>query len=187
MLKNVFGCFCLLIMLSGCQTVQTPDQVAAAFWEAMAAGDIETARDYATQESRYLVTRQQNLADASWKTGKVLIDGGSARVATVLTLQKPENNRILTFDTVLSKEHDLWKVDYQQTLNNLLNQPFGSLFKSLREIGEAINQELEQQIPLFEKQLKSFSEELIRQLDQFRRDLEKSLPPEKQGSHPGTI
>jgi len=57
----------------------------------------------------------------------------------------------------------------------------------LRAIGDAINKELEQQIPLFEQQIRSFSEELIRQLDDFRRQLEKSMPPEKQKPHPGVI
>jgi hypothetical protein len=185
-IKTAFiGAF-LLFMLSACQTVSTPDQVTTAFWKAMVDGDIETARSHTMHETQHLVTRQQNLEDASLETGKVLIDGGNARVATVLTLQKPENNRILSFDTVLAKENNRWKVDYQQTLNNLLHQPFGEIFKSLGKIGEAINKELEQQIPLFEQQLKSFSEELIRQLEEFRRELEKNLPPEKQQLHPGT-
>jgi len=177
----------LLFMLSGCQTVSTPEQVTQAFWEAMADGDLETARSHTLRDGLHLVARQQNLEDASLETGKVLIEGGNARVATVLTLQKPENNRVLTFDTVLSKEDNRWKVDYQQTLNNLLNQPFGEIFKSLGKIGEAINKELEQQIPLFERQLKSFSDELLRQMEEFRRQLEKSIPPEKQPPHSGTI
>jgi len=176
-----------LFMLSGCQTVSTPEQVTQAFWEAMADGDLETARSHTLRDGLHLVARQQNLEDASLETGKVLIEGGNARVATVLTLQKPENNRVLTFDTVLSKEDNRWKVDYQQTLNNLLNQPFGEIFKSLGKIGEAINKELEQQIPLFERQFKSFSDELLRQMEEFRRQLEKSIPPEKQPPHSGTI
>ncbi|WP_374087406.1 hypothetical protein [Methylomicrobium lacus] len=186
-IKNAVRGFVFLFMLSGCQTVSTPEQVTEAFWEAMADGDLETARSYALRDSQHLVGRQQNLEDATLETGKVLVEGGNARVATVLTLQKSENNRVLTFDTALSKENDRWKVDYQQTLNNLLNQPFGEIFKSLSKIGEAINKELEQQIPLFERQLKSFSEELLRQMEEFRRQLEKSIPPEKQPPHSGTI
>jgi hypothetical protein len=133
------------------------------------------------------VTKQQNLEGASLKTGEVVIDGPNARVSTIMTLKKPESNKPLSFNTVLLKQNDLWKVDYQQTLNNLSVLPFGELFKSLRAIGDAINKELEQQIPLFEKQIKSFSEELIRQLDEFRRNLEKSIPPENQKPHSGTI
>jgi len=186
-LAGLTGLLSLLFMLSGCQAVLTPEQVTTAFWEAMAEGNLDSAKKYATQETQHLVTKQQNLEDATLKTGVVLIDGSNATVSTIMTLKKPESNNVLSFDTVLLKENDLWKVDYQRTLNNLLNLPFGDIFKSLRAIGEIINKELEQQIPLFEKQIKSFSEELIRQLDEFRRQLEKSVPPEKQKPHSGTI
>jgi len=185
-IKHAAGGFILCCLLSGCQAVSTPEQVTTAFWEAMADGDLETARSHTLRASQPLVSRQHNLEDAALETGKVTIDGGNARVATVLTLQKPDIDRVLTFDTVLAKENQRWKVDYQQTLNNLLHQPFGALFKSLSEIGEAINKELENQIPLFEQQLKSFSEELIRQLEQFRRELEKSIPPDQQRQPPGS-
>jgi len=173
-LVRLAGFLSLLFLLSGCQTALTPEQVTTAFWEAMAEGDPDSARKYATQETQHLVTKQQNLEDASVKTGAILIDGSNATVATVMTLKKPENNKVLSFDTVLLKENDLWKVDFQRTLNNLSNLPFGDIFKSLRAIGETINKELEQQIPLLDKQIKSFSEELIRQLDEFRRQLEKA-------------
>lgn len=186
-LTRVAGLFSLLFMLSGCQTVSTPEQVTLAFWEAMTQGNLESARRHATHETQNLVTKQQNLEGASIETGEVVIDGTKARVSTIMTLKKPENNKHLSFNTVLLKEHDLWKVDYQQTLNNLSILPFGELFNSLRAIGDTINKELEQQIPLFEKQIKSFSEELIRQLDEFRRNLEKSIPPEKPNPDSGTI
>ena len=178
-LAGLAGLFSLLFMLSGCQAVLSPEQVTLAFWEAMAQSNLESARKHATQETQHLVTKQQNLEGASIKTGEVVINGTNATVSTILTLKKPENNKLLSFNTVLLKENDLWKVDYQKTLNNLSILPFGELFNSLRAIGDAINKELEQQVPLFEKQIKSFSEELIRQLDEFRRNLEKSIPPEK--------
>lgn len=174
------GLFGLLFMLGGCQTALSPEQVSTAFWEAMAQGDLEAAKKHATQESQSLVTKQQNLEGASLKTGEVIVDGPHAKVATIITLTKPENSKVLTFDTVLLKENGLWKVDYQQTLDNLLILPFGEIFKSLRGIGDTINKQLELQIPFFEKQLKSFGEELNRQLEEFRRQLEKANPPAKQ-------
>jgi hypothetical protein len=186
-LAGLAGLFSLLFMLNGCQAVLTPEQVTLAFWEAMAQGDLESARKHATRETQHLVTKQQNLEDASIKTGEGVIDGPNARVSTIMTLKKPESNKPLSFNTVLFKENNQWKVDYQQTLNNLSILPLGEFFKNLRAIGDAINKELEQQIPLFEKQIKSFSEELIRQLDEFRRNLEKSIPPEKQKPYPGSI
>lgn len=181
------GFLSLLFLLSGCQAALTPEQVTTAFWVAMAESNLGSAREYATQGTQHLVTKQQNLEEATVKTGTILIDGSNATVATVMTLKKTQDNKALSFDTVLLKENDLWKVDYQRTLNNLSNLPFGDIFKSLQAIGETINKELEQQIPLFEKQIKSFSEELIRQLDEFRRQLEKAAPPEKQQPRSSTI
>ncbi len=181
------GLLSLLFLLGGCQAVLTPEQVTAAFWQAMAEGNLDSARKYATQETQHLVTKQQNLEDATVKTGAVLINGANATVATVMALKKTDGANVWSFDTVLLKEHDLWKVDYQRTLNNLSNLPFGDIVRSLQAIGETINKGLEQQIPLFEKQIKSFSEELIRQLDEFRRQLEKAAPPEKQQPHSNTL
>jgi hypothetical protein len=54
-------------------------------------------------------------------------------------------------------------------------------------LGETFNRELKQQIPLFEKQIRSFSQELIRQLDEFRREMEKAAPPEKQKPYSNSI
>ena len=182
----VAGFFLVMLLLSGCQTIKTPEQVTAAFWHAMARGDVEAARKLATQETRDLVSKQQNLENAKVQTGKIVINGVSATVETVLTLNKPENNKPLSFNTVLSKENDLWKVDYQHTLDNVLNQPLGELFKSLRAIGDTINKQLERQIPLIQKQIETFSDELIKELEEFNRQLEKNTPPEKQ-PHRGTI
>ncbi len=174
------GLLSLLLMLGGCQTALSPEQVTTAFWEAMAQGDIESARKYATQETQHLVVEQQNMKGASIKTGTIVIDGSNAKVATVITLKNTEGNKVLSFETVLLKENDLWKTNYQQTLDNLSILPLGDIFKNLRALGDTINKELEQQIPFFENQIKSFSEELIRQMDEFRRQLEKSSPTKKQ-------
>ena len=184
---NVAVLLSLLFLLSGCQAALSPEQVTAVFWKSLAEDNFDAARNYVTQETQHLVTKQQNLEGATVKTGAVLIDGPNARVSTIMTLKKPENDKVLSFETVLLKENDQWKVDYQRTLDNLINLPFGEIFKSLRSLGDTINKQLERQIPLFDKQIKSFSEELIRQLDEFRRQLEKSAPPEKQQSNSGVI
>jgi hypothetical protein len=168
----------LLFMLSGCQSGPPPEKVTRSFWDAMAQGDIETARQCTTQVSQYLVTQHEDLKDASLQTGTVDIDGDYAKVATTLRLKKPGPNNVVKFNTVLAEEDDQWKVDYLQTMNNFLHLPFGEVFKSLQGIGEAINKDLQQQLPLIEKQLKSFSDGLLRQMEEFRRQLEKSIPPE---------
>jgi hypothetical protein len=176
-LIRIAGLFGLLFILSGCQSGPPPEKVTQAFWEAMAQGDPEIARTYTTQVSQYLVTKQPELEQASPRTGSAKVDGDSAKVATVLTLKKPDNRKVV-FDTVLVEEDDQWKVDYLQTMNNYLHLPFGQIFRSLQGIGEAINKNLQQQLPELEKQLEGFSDGLLQQLEEFRRRLEKSVPPE---------
>lgn len=147
----------------------------------MANGDLESARKYATRETQDLVVKQENIMGSSLeKTGMIVIDGSNAKVATVIALKNSVSNKILSFDTVLLKENDAWKVDYRQTLNNLSIMPFGEVINSLRAIGDVVNKKLEQQVPFFENQIRSFSDELIRQLDEFRHQLEKANPIEKQ-------
>jgi hypothetical protein len=186
-LAHIVGLFVFLFMLGGCQSGPSPEKVTRQFWEAMAQGDIETARKHTTQVSQYLVTKQQNLEGASLQTGTVRIEEDNAKVPTTLTWKKPESHKVISFDTVLAEEDDRWKVDYLQTMNNFLHLPFGEIFKSLQGIGEAINRDLQQQLPLFEKQLRSFSDELLRQMEEFRRQLEKSVPPEPPRRDPRTI
>lgn len=185
-LAGLAGFLSLLLLLSGCQTVSTPEQVTEEFWEAMADDDLDAARKYSTRDTQYLVSTQPTLEDAAVKTETALINGASATVATLMTL-KTGSREVLSFDTVLLKENNQWKVDYQQTLNNLSILPLGDIFKSLRALGETFNRELKQQVPLFEKQIRSFSQELIRQLDEFRRQMEKAAPPEKQRRYPDSI
>jgi hypothetical protein len=176
-LPRLAGLFGLLLLLSGCQSGPPPEKVTQAFWEAMAQGDPEIARTYTTQVSQYLVTKQPELEQASLQTGAVKVDGDTAKVATILTLKRPDNRKV-AFDTVLIEEDDEWKVEYLQTMNNYLHLPFGQIFKSLQGIGEAINRDLQEHLPELEKQLEGFSEGLLRQMEEFRRQLEKSIPPE---------
>ncbi len=178
--SRLIGILSLLFILNGCQTTLSTEQTTTAFWKAMVNGELETARKYTDRETQDLVVKQENIMGASLeKTGVIVIDGPHAKVATVVILKNHENNNTLTFDTVLLKENDVWKVGYPKTINNLSILPFGEIIDSLRAIGDVINKKLEQQIPFFENQVRSFSDELIRQMDEFRHQLEKANPTER--------
>lgn len=172
------GLFCLLVLISGCQTPKTPEQVTAAFWTALIQADLETAKKFATQNSQHLITEEEARENATLSTAKIVINGSHATVETTMI----EEGRTISFNTALLKEGDLWKIDYQQTLTNISTIPFNGIFKSLEEIGETLNKQLEQQMPLFEKQIESFGEELKKQLDEFGRYLENPKKWKKQ--HP---
>lgn len=172
----------LLIILSGCQPT-TPEEVTTVFWEALIHGDIESAKKQATQETQQLVGKQQLIENSSLSIGQITINGLNATVETIIT----QTDNTLSFNTVLFKENDHWKVDYRQTLINISNEPFSGIIRSLQNIGDIFNKQLEQQTPLIEKEIESFGEELKRQLDEFRRNLENPKPPAKQKPYRDTI
>jgi hypothetical protein len=168
----LIGLFCLLALISGCQKPSHAGQVTTAFWTALIQADIESAKQYATEDSQHLITEKDIRKNATLSTGKIIVDDNHATVQTTLT----EGGRTYSFKTALLKESKLWKIDYKQTLINISTIPFNAIFKSLEEISETLNKQLEQQMPLFEKQLESFGEELKEQVDEFGRYLEN---PEK--------
>lgn len=193
-------------MLAGCQAAKTPDEVTAAFWEALIDDKLETAKAYATPASRDLVDREPHLKNASVKTGQVTIDGPTTSVETMITLAiNDEAGKTLSFNTVLAREHDKWLVDYRQTLTNISSLPFSIIIRNLQEIGDILHKQLEQQrpliekyidtfgrelekqLPLIKKQIESLGQDLEKELDKFGRQLEKPRQPDKQSPYPDTI
>jgi hypothetical protein len=113
----------------------------------------------------------------------VVADELNASVTTTIN----RNNKPVTFNTVLLKENDGWKVDFQQTHTNIAMVPFEGIAKSLQDIGDTFTNQLEQQIPLIEKEVESLGNELKGEIEKFGETLKKPNPPAKPKNHTGAI
>lgn len=166
-----FGLIGLLLCFAGCKPDNTPEGVALAFWQALAANDSVTARDYTSNNAPTIlnVPALPELHNATLKTGQIILNDASATVDILIT---HEHKPVITLQTFLIKENNSWKVEYQRTVNNLRQAPFNDFFKSLEDIGETLNQQLEQGLELF-------GEELKKQVDEFGRELQKNLPKKR--------
>jgi hypothetical protein len=173
---NVAGLFTLVLLLAGCEPPKTPEEVTHAFWLALSHNQIELAQKLATVDSRRLIYPADDEVDV--ETGQITINGDHAAVATTLD----RDGELSTFNTILAKESGEWRVDYRQTLANISAMPFNGIFNSLNRLGETFRDQLQQQMPLFEKQLELFGDELQQQLDEFGRYLEDPKKWKKQ--HP---
>ena len=171
------GLFCI-VLLSGCQTEKSPENVATSFWQALAQGKIENARKHVTQDSQHLVNLQDIDTHSSIKTGVAVIDESGAKVETTIT----RNKREVTFDTVLLKEQDTWKVDYLQTQMNISMIPLGEVVKSLQNMGDTFAKQLEQQLPQVQKEMESLGNQLKNEIDDLGRDLKKPDIPKTPGN-----
>ncbi|WP_152555712.1 hypothetical protein [Methylomarinum vadi] len=141
----------------------------------MAANDLTGAEHYTTSESRPLLqSSEQKFQGASFAIGQIVIDTDQARVETEA---RQANDKTTTFTTFLVKEEQQWRVDYRRTRYGLSEDIFNGLFDSLKNIGENLNKQLEQQMPEIEKEMESFGQELKKQLDKLGEELEKSFPP----------
>jgi exonuclease VII large subunit len=92
-----------------------------------------------------------------------------------------------TFSTVLIRKNNQWKIDYRQTSSNLSKNPFAGFFRSLQNLGDKLNKQLEQAIPKIEQELESFGSKLERQMDEFNNELEKSFPTQPDDQKPDSI
>lgn len=177
-----------MLLLSACETPKTPEQVTAAFWQAMIEKDVETAIQFVTTDSQALISADAHEFpdNASVATGRIVIEDQHASVETFIV---PEDTNSLrqSFYTELQKEGETWKVDFRQTINAIPGYALGQLFKSLKGIGENLNKQLEEQMPLFEKEIESFGRELEKQKQELEKRLEKLFPPSQPKGKPDSI
>lgn len=175
-----------MLLLGGCQTDQPPETVARLFWLALSRNDLNTAKQLATADSREWVGKGPLPAwkIETLKVGEVRIDGDQAVVETQVEYDRPNNTRILHFDTFLLREDKTWKVDYRKTRSFMPLHPFTELLQNLQNLGESFGEQLQQQLPQIEEGIHSFGEELNDQLKELQRELEKAFPPPAQRQKP---
>lgn len=177
------GLFLIALFFSGCQTGKSPEDVTSQFWQALAQGQIDKAKNHATENSQQLVNSQDIEKNSVIEIGEAMIENSDASVQTTIMRHKKR----ITFNTVLLLEKDQWKVDYLQTQMNISMIPLGDVLKSLQHLGGAFTKQLEQQLPLIQKEMESLGDELKKQIDEFGRSLEKPQDPNAKKPYPGSI
>jgi hypothetical protein len=179
--------FLFLFSLSACESKKTPTETTQAFWSAMAKNNVKVAKSYCSSQSQTSLSSSNTpFNESTFTYGRITIDGNQATVDAQII--PPVNNRSF-FTTFLIKENDIWKIDCQRSASNLAgNQLLDDFFKRLNEFGKNLNKQLEQQLPLIEKEIEKFGQELEKQIDDFENELKKSLPQEKrQDPYQGSV
>jgi len=149
---------------------KSPDQVTRAFWEALRADDLATARALATADT---VRRVEGL----WEVGPIdevllgdaLIGQASSIVRTSLATRSEHGRRHLSFDTTLVREDDGWKIDAAETHRALTGAAFAS---GVQELGDALGEVVAQ----FGEALESGAEEVSRAIREALEELEYGAP-----------
>lgn len=135
---------CLLtsaFLAVGCGGGDKATDVAEGFWDALKAGDIETAKTFATATSASSLKMTENMEgkDVSVTLGVVTEESDSKLVETTVTTKNGENDMTIPMKTVLVQEDGAWKVDVEQTMMSLFGGAMAEMMKGMGEaMGEAM-------------------------------------------------
>lgn len=164
-----------IMFIPGCYTNKPPQEVAQYFWDAMKVQDIEGARKHSTMETRNLMTApDEQLRDVNVKFGKILIDGNTATIETIVHMQRNGTETTLPSQTILKREDGEWRVDYQQTKKGLEGSDSpADIAEDVQKLGQKISNhmdkaldEVKQKIPEYTEQVKKLGEAASKKMDE---------------------
>ena len=178
-------------LLVGCgEKAQTPESVAAEFWQAVIDQDMETAKTLASWDTvdylRYI--RSGQLKPARFELGEITPGDRSAVIETVLHSQPQGQSSIrIPGKTVLIKTEQGWRIDLKETIGSTVKETVGTVFDQLNNIMkqglQGLDKELSNSMEEVQKALKQGVDELQKELSKppFNGDLNIQPEPEVEG------
>ncbi len=177
----------MLLLLGGCQTGKSPEEVTTLFWQDLAKGKLDNARQHVTNNSKHLVNLQDidKFSQVTAAEAEENNDSESTFASVPTTINR--NNQLVSFNTVLLQEDNRWKIDYLQTQLNITMIPLGDVVKTLQNLGGTFARQLGQQLPIIQKEMESLGNELKKQINEFNRNFDKSYPHNQPKQNRNTI
>jgi hypothetical protein len=159
----VFALATLVGVFAGCSKPETPQQVAAEFWQAMAANDANDVADLSTlANTSEFDTFKRDWLNTLPDFGRVVIDGSEATIVTSLPAENAtagERRDVLTY---LVQQNDQWLVDYQRTGEALMSpSALDGLASQIDRLGDRLGEAFGRS-----------SDDFSRQIDQMAKDFE---------------
>ncbi|MBD3641190.1 MAG: hypothetical protein HUJ18_09385 [Marinobacter sp.] len=184
-----------LLLLAGCSKPETPQEVAAAFWQAMAENDAGDVVAFSTlTDEKQFDAYKRDWTNAVPSFGRVVIEEREATIVTRLPTEEGSDGERLELETFLVSTAEGWLVDYQRTGDAILNpSPFSGLMGQINSLGEKLSasfarssDDLEARMNELSRDLEAYSDELriraenamedfAEALQEAMKDLEESL------------
>ena len=125
---------------TACGAADDPRGVAEAFWTASKDGDMELAKSYMAEGGNATIQDPDESGSSvgAFSLGETTIDGERATVETTLETTG-EQAMELAFETVLVSRDGSWKVDLDQTTDEMMKSLFGTTMGDLtKKMGQAM-------------------------------------------------
>ena len=191
---TLLSLFLMVMLLVGCNGKdQTPESVAAEFWQAVIDQDMEKAKTLASWDTvdylKYI--RSGQLKPERYELGEVLKSDRTATIETMLYSQ-PQGQASIKIPgrtVLLSTEHG-WRVDLKETIGSTVKETVGTVFDQLNNLMQdglkGLDKQLSDSMKGFDKQLSDTMDEVGKALEkgteELRNELNKS--PFNQGTQP---
>lgn len=186
-LRSLVLLFAAVVSLAACSADSTPESVTKQFWQAMAEGDTDRAKKLASADSQRGVSKHGQTEMTDLLFGDAVIDGGSARVPTAYQRSTANRDLVMKFDTVLVREDEQWKVEYDASMRSMLANSFNNLGTALQgnieemgdAVGEVVGEAMTEAAQEFNRALQDFAEEMQQVADDLRKAEEEQQKEKK--------
>lgn len=132
------------LMLAGCQSPETPQEISKVFWQAMAEGDAGKVVKWSTLSDASGYERfPEQWYGAEPSFGRVVINGDQASVVTLLRHQSEAESPLEAPTHLVQRDGD-WLVDYPKTRKGFTHRsPFNALIDEVNQLGETLSREFD--------------------------------------------
>jgi len=180
-LNRLLGLLFVSLMLVACNAkLDTPESVAADFWQAVIDQDMEKAKALASWDSvdylKYI--RSGQLKPERYELGEALKNEHTATIETMLYSQ-PQGQASMRIPgrTVLVNTEHGWRVDLEETIGSTVKETMGTVFDQLNNLMQEGLKGLDQQLS---DSMKEMGDALEKGAQELRNEL--SQPPFNQES-----
>lgn len=166
-----------VVVVAGCSKPETPQEVAAEFWQAMSEKDADTVVGLSTLATPSAFdSYARDWSDIVPDFGRVVIDDREATIVTRLPAESGVTGELREVKTYLVEQSGDWLVDYDRTGEAIINpSPFAGLIGEMNRLGERLTASFGQSSDDLSRQMDAIAREFEAYSDQAQRRAEQAM------------
>lgn len=167
----------VVAVVAGCSKPETPQEVAAEFWQAMAESDADAVAELSTlADPSAFDSYAREWFDTVPDFGRVIIEDREATIVTRLPSENGASGERREVTTYLVELNGDWLVDYDRTGEAIMNpSPFDSLVGEINRLGERLSATFSRSSDDLAVQLEAMAREFEAHSDETRRRAEQAI------------
>ena len=169
---HIISLLTIVLLLSGCFSADTPQEVTESFWQAVIQNDKNNIIKYSTlTDIEQYDAFSHDWSQSQASLGKVTIEGNRASIVTSISGPGDPDVNNKKFITYLFQHNEQWKVDYARTRDDMQSDMLTNIFGQLSQLGENISENISQQFNISAENFDAEMEKITRELEQLSSEI----------------